>query len=538
MLFLIPALLPIITALILMCKFKVSPGKAMLTALAMTMLFAFTIWKVSLGAIMSAIILGTFKSLDIIMIIAGAVLLLNVLRESGAITSINHVFSGISSDRRIQVIVIAWLFSGFVEGASGFGAAPALAAPLLVGLGFPPLIAVAVALICNTLPVPFGAVGIPAQTSVTCIVERLTTIDQTPEGFSVEMLDKMTLISGISGLFIPLTAIAFMVICSGKERKLRSIVEIIPLALLSAAVYIIPWRITALELGMELPSMIGCLVGLPIILFFIKYRILVPKYVWEFPGDQENKLPASINDLPLKISPFKAILPYLIMAVSLIILRIPGLPFQDWISSVKITLPETFGVANSGSSWKILNNPGLLPIIPIAVISAFCWKFTGKKMLDTTKKTLIQISISALAIAASTAVVQIMIASSSNTVALPGMLDCVAQSCAAAMGKAFVVISPFIGIFGTFFAGSCTVSNILFAPLQFDTARMLDLSPALTVALQNIGGGLGSMIRISGVIAACATVNAVGKEGKIILMNLIPAIFMAILTVIVAYIVG
>ena len=69
-------------------------------------------------------------------------------------------------------------------------------------------------------------------------------------------------------------------------------------------------------------------------------------------------------------------------------------------------------------------------------------------------------------------------------------------------------------------------------------ARMLDLSPALTVALQNIGGGLGSMIRISGVIAACATVNAVGKEGKIILMNLIPAILMAILTVIVAYIVG
>lgn len=538
MLFLIPALLPIITALILMCKFKVSPGKAMLTALAMTMLFAFTIWKVSLGTIMSAIILGTFKSLDIIMIIAGAVLLLNVLRESGAITSINHVFSGISRDRRIQVIVIAWLFSGFVEGASGFGAAPALAAPLLVGLGFPPLIAVAVALICNTLPVPFGAVGIPAQTSVTCITERLTTIGQTPEGFSLEMLDKMTLISGISGLFIPLTAIAFMVIYSGKERKLRSIVEIIPLALLSAAVYIIPWRITALKLGMELPSMIGCLVGLPIILFFIKYRILVPKYVWEFPGDQGNKLPASINDLPLKISPFKAVLPYLIMAVSLIILRMPGLPFQDWISSVKITLPETFGVANSGSSWKILNNPGLLPIIPLAVISAFCWEFTGKKMLDTTKKTLIQISISALAIAASTAVVQIMIASSNNTVALPGMLDCVAQSCAAAMGKAFVVISPFIGIFGTFFAGSCTVSNILFAPLQFDTARMLDLSPALTVALQNIGGGLGSMIRISGVIAACATVNAVGKEGKIILMNLIPAILMAILTVIVAYIVG
>jgi lactate permease len=153
------------------------------------------------AAVAAAAILGVFKSLDIILIITGAVLLLNVLRKSGAIETINQIFSNISPDRRIQLIVIAWFFSGFVEGASGFGAAPALAAPLLAGMGFPPLIAVAVSLICNTLPVPFGAVGIPATTSVTTLSERLSANAVSSTEFTAEVFDKLTMISGFSGVF-------------------------------------------------------------------------------------------------------------------------------------------------------------------------------------------------------------------------------------------------------------------------------------------------------------------------------------------------
>ena len=145
---------------------------------------------------------------------------------------------------------------------------------------------------------------------------------------------------------------------------------------------------------------------------------------------------------------------------------------------------------------------------------------------------------SAIAIAASVAIVQIMVFTAENTSGNPGMLDCVAKAASGLMGRAYLVSSPFIGILGTFFTGSCTVSNILFAPLQYNTAEMLKLSTELTVALQNVGGGLGSMIRLSGVIAACATVNAAGKEGKIILLNLIPATIMALLVVAAAYIVN
>ncbi|MBO5667767.1 MAG: L-lactate permease [Lentisphaeria bacterium] len=531
--FVFSALLPIIAALILMCRFKVSPGKAMPLAWLLAAVFAVFIWKISWQTALAASIQGVFKSLDIILIIFGAVLLLNVLRHTGAMESINRTFSNISSDRRVQLIVIAWLFSGFIEGASGFGAAPALAAPLLAGLGFPPLIAVATSLICNTLPVPFGAVGIPTVTATATLAGQLERSGISTETFAGEMVDKFTLISGVSGLFLPLTAIVFMIVAGGGRRKLRSIVEIIPLALISAAAYIIPWRLTALYLGPELPSMTGAVIGLPLILLLIRFRIFIPRYVWDFPGSKpaDPQPPAAAQ--PSGKPAFQAWLPYLAMALSLFILKMPGSVFKN-LPGIKISLPEILNVPGSDASWNILNNPGLMPITIIAVISALCWRVPVQEQFTILRKTVKQISLSAIAIAASVAVVQLMVFSADNPAGIPGMLDCIAIAAAKFFGRAYLAGAPFIGILGTFFTGSCTVSNILFAPLQYNTADMLGLSTTLVIALQNIGGGLGSMIRISGVIAACATVNASGKEGKIILLNTIPAIIMGIITVICA----
>ena len=158
------ALLPIFAALFLMSKFKVSPPVSLLLALAGTAVLGCGVWGMRVLYVTEVSLLGVLKSLDIILIIYGAILLLNILQRTGALESINRSFSQISEDRRIQLIVIAWLFSGFIEGAAGFGAAAALAAPLLAGLGFPAFAAVAVSLICNTMPVTFGAVGTPVLT--------------------------------------------------------------------------------------------------------------------------------------------------------------------------------------------------------------------------------------------------------------------------------------------------------------------------------------------------------------------------------------
>lgn len=534
----IAALLPIFTALLLMCRFKMSPGKAMPAAWLLAVILANRIWYMGLPVATAATVLGIFKSLDIIFIIFGALLLLNVMQQSGAMKSINQTFSKISSDRRIQLLVIAWLFSGFIEGASGFGAAPALAAPLLASLGFPPLIAVVTALICNTLPVPFGAVGIPVKTTMSTLNSQLLKSGIEPEAFEVLFLKDLTIVSGTSGIVLPLLAISAMIILSGGKRKLRSILEIAPLAIFAAAAYIIPWMLTAVFLGPELAAMAGTVVGLPLTLLCIKYGILVPEYVWDFPEKNEAAIPDETPEITPNIPAFKAWIPYAALAVTLLILRMPGSVFLKILNSVTIVMPEISCLKGSSATWNILNNPGLIPISIIAVVSALCWKIPAKKQWIILKSTVSQIKMSAIAIAASVAIVQIMVFTAENTSGNPGMLDCVAKAASGLMGRAYLVSAPFIGILGTFFTGSCTVSNILFAPLQYNTAEMLKLSTELTVALQNVGGGLGSMIRLSGVIAACATVNAAGKEGKIILLNLIPATIMALLAVAAAYIVN
>ena len=253
------ALLPIFAALFLMSKFKVSPPVSLLLALAGTAVLGCGVWGMRVLYVTEVALLGALKSLDIILIIYGAILLLNILQRTGALESINRSFSQISEDRRIQLIVIAWLFSGFIEGAAGFGAAAALAAPLLAGLGFPAFAAVAVSLICNTMPVTFGAVGTPVLTVGSALSGNLEKAGVPVAEFMKEVVTESAGIFAISGTFIPLIAVAFLVLSSSKEkvRRMRSILEIVPFCLFSGAAYTVPWYLTARFLGPELPSMLG-----------------------------------------------------------------------------------------------------------------------------------------------------------------------------------------------------------------------------------------------------------------------------------------
>lgn len=521
------ALLPIVCALLMLSVFKLTPGKALPAAWVLTVMIAACFWQMPCGMIAGASLAGVLKALDIILIIFGAILLLNVMRASGALNAVNSTFSTISQDRRIQIIVIAWLFSGFIEGTSGFGAAPALAAPLLCGLGFPALSALAVSLICNSLPVPFGAVGIPVMTTEKTLAGKIASLGMTETEFMHALLDKLTAVSGLSGAFIPLIAIIVMTVLSKKGRKLRSIAEIIPFALFSGAAYIVPWRLTALCIGPELPSVMGAVIGIPVVTAAVKYRFLVPEYCWDFPEEEKNTFVPNSSAPQMPV--LKAWMPYIVLAVSLLILRLPFLPFKYWLNRVAVCIPDLFAVPGTAVDWKILNNPGLVPFCLIASLFAVIWRVPLKKHLQIYAASGKQIRMAAVAVAASVAMIQIMVISADNPAGLPGMLGCVAQAVADMMGRAFIAGSPFIGIFGTFFSGSCTVSNILFSTLQFDTAQMLKSDEILVLALQNTGGGLGSMIRISGVIAACATVNASGKEGKLILLDCIPAFILALL---------
>lgn len=535
------ALLPIAVALILMSQFKVRPSWALLSAMGLTALLGCTVWHMTPLLAAAAMLQGTLKSLDIILIIFGAILLLNILRASGALTALNGSFSCLSRDRRVQVVVIAWLFSGFIEGAAGFGAAAALAAPLLVGLGFPATSAVAVALICNTMPVPFGAVGTPALTCASALSAALERAGVAPGAFMAQAVTQTAAIFAIAGSLLPLLAVAFMILTTSRERRLRSLLEIVPFCLLSGVAYALPWYLTARLLGPELPSMVGAAVGFVPVLAAIRTGLLIPRHVWDFPAqpDAADDAPAPAVQpavQPPAMGALKAWTPYAIIATLLVLTRIDALPLKRLLlTAAKIRLTSLLGQDGLDFAWAPLNNPGLMPFVIVAVAAALWFGLSGRDIVRLAAQSERQIRSSAIAIAASVAMVQVMVFSAEADADMPGMLTAVAQTASSLMGQAYPVISPVIGVLGTFFAGSCTVSGILFVTIQYDTARLLGLPEATMVALQLVGGGIGSMIRVSGVVAACATVNAAGKEASLILRCCLPTLILTLLALLAAW---
>ncbi|WP_250132325.1 L-lactate permease, partial [Vibrio crassostreae] len=152
---------PIVVAAILLVGLNWPAKKAMPVAFALTVAIALFAWDMSSTRVLASVFQGFGITVSVLWIVFGAIFLLNTLKHTGAITTIRNGFTDISADRRVQAIIIAWCFGSFIEGASGFGTPAAIAAPLLVAIGFPALAAVLMGMMIQSTPVSFGAVGTP-----------------------------------------------------------------------------------------------------------------------------------------------------------------------------------------------------------------------------------------------------------------------------------------------------------------------------------------------------------------------------------------
>ncbi|MDX5434311.1 MAG: L-lactate permease, partial [Halomonas sp.] len=161
------AFTPLILAGVLLIGFRMAARTAMPIVFVITALIGLFAWEMSFNRVLASTLQGLILTVSILWIIFGAILLLNTLKHSGGIAAIRNGFSGISPDRRVQALIVAWLFGCFIEGASGFGTPAAVAAPLMVALGFPALAAVVVGMMIQSTPVSFGAVGTPIVVGVT-----------------------------------------------------------------------------------------------------------------------------------------------------------------------------------------------------------------------------------------------------------------------------------------------------------------------------------------------------------------------------------
>ncbi|GAB2929300.1 L-lactate permease [Rheinheimera gaetbuli] len=514
------ALMPLLSVFVLLVLLRLPARQAMPLSLVCTVLLAYLVWQMPLQQLAAAMAEGVVIALTIVWIVFGAILLLKVLQQTGAIEVIKQGFSQVSNDKRVQLIIIAWLFGSFLEGAAGFGTPAAIAAPLLVALGFSPLSAVVLALIADSSAVSFGAVGTPV----------LVGLAQGAAGISVAELSQIAItaisIDIVVASLLPLIMVLMYCKFFAANPSWRSGFAIAPFALLSGLAFTVPAYIVAVLLGPEFPSVLGALSGLVIVCSLAKRGILLPA---AFEPDST----AAVQCRPQPFGLLCAWSPYLIVALLLVLSRIPDLPFKALLQSVSMVWADIFGSAISVTVMP-LYLPGSL-----FVLTAFLALLIQRGNLQHLGVALRQSSQmlwpSVVALCASVPMVRVFLQSGVNDTGLKAMPMALAELAAMQLSNMWLLMAPLVGALGSFIAGSATFSNLMFASFQQAMAADAGLSSQLVLALQMLGANAGNMICVVNVVAAASVVGLNGREGEIIRYTLLPMLYYCLAASLVAW---
>ncbi|MFD2190512.1 L-lactate permease [Pistricoccus aurantiacus] len=531
------AFLPLLLAGVLLIGFRLPARLAMPIVFIVTALIALLAWDMTFTRVLASTLQGLMLTVAILWIIFGAILLLNTLKHSGGITAIRNGFSGISPDRRVQAIIVAWLFGCFIEGASGFGTPAAVAAPLMVALGFPALAAVVVGMMIQSTPVSFGAVGTPIVVGVSGgldkagITEQLVANGDSWESYFRLITAEVAITHGIVGVFMPLILVVIMVRFFGANRSWKEGLDIVPFALFAGVCFVVPYMLAGVLLGPEFPSMIGAMVGLAIVVPAARKGFLLPRTTWDFPdakswpdewiGKLEIKLEQVAGRTP--ISTFMGWLPYVLLAVLLVISRTVE-PVKEALTAIALSWNDILGEAGISGSIQPLYLPGGI-LLMVVLITALMHRMRARELgaaFSESTKTLLG---AGFVLIFTIPMVRILINSGVNGADLVSMPVAMAQFVADSVGGIYPLFAPTVGALGAFIAGSNTVSNLMLSDFQFNVALQLGFSTAMMVALQAVGAAAGNMIAIHNVVAASATVGLLGREGVTLRKTILPTIY-------------
>ncbi|GHE21650.1 L-lactate permease [Halomonas urumqiensis] len=542
------AFVPLVLAGVLLIGLRMAAKTAMPIVFIVTALIGLFAWEMSFTRIMASTLQGLILTVSILWIIFGAILLLNTLKHSGGITAIRNGFSGISPDRRVQAIIVAWLFGCFIEGASGFGTPAAVAAPLMVALGFPALAAVVVGMMIQSTPVSFGAVGTPIVVGVTGGINREGITETLEAGGSTWMeyfrliAGEVAVIHGIVGILMPLIMVVIMVRFFGANRSWKEGLSIAPFAIFAGICFVVPYMLAGVLLGPEFPSMIGAMVGLAIVVPAARKGFLIPKDTWDFPESSSwpdewiGKLEIKLDDIAGKtpITTFMGWLPYVLLALILVASRTIE-PFKNLLTSFSFGWGDILGEAGVSGSIQPLYLPGGI-LLMVVLITALLHRMRAGELKAAFSESSRTIFGAGFVLIFTIPMVRILINSGVNAADLVSMPVAMAQFVADGVGGVYPFFAPAVGALGAFIAGSNTVSNLMLADFQFNVAQQLGVSTAFMVALQAVGAAAGNMIAIHNVVAASATVGLLGREGITIRKTILPTIYYLVFTGLIALI--
>ena len=544
---------PILLAAILLIGLRWPARRAMPLVFLLTAGIALFVWDMSFNRVLASTLQGLVITAGVLWIIFGAILLLNTLKHSGGITAIRAGFATISPDRRIQAIIIAWLFGCFIEGASGFGTPAAIAAPLLVAIGFPALAAVMLGMMVQSTPVSFGAVGTPIIIGINggldtaTIGAQLVAQQSSWDAFLQLITSEVAILHALTGTLMPVIMVLMLTRFFGKEKSWKAGFEALPFALFAGLAFTVPYAFTGIFLGPEFPSLLGGLIGLAIVTVAARRGFLVPKKTWDFadarewPSEWLGSVEMKLDELTAKpMSTLRAWLPYVLVGALLVLSRtVPEV--GAFMKSVVLVFPNILGEAGVKADFMPLYLPG--GILVLVVLATFF--LHGMKVrelgaaLGESSKVLLG---AGFVLLFTVPMVRILINSGVNGAELASMPITMARFVADSVGGIYPVLAPTIGALGAFIAGSNTVSNMMLSQFQFGVATSLGVSSAMIVAAQAVGAAAGNMVAIHNVVAASATVGLLGREGTTLRRTIWPTLYYllisGLLTLIAIYVLG
>ena len=505
----IAAAIPVVTLLVLIASGKVKAHIAAVIALIVANIITIFVYtmpaNMSIRASLLGVVVGFFP---IGWIVLNVIFLYRITVETGRFELLKRAIGGVTNDRRLQLLLIAFAFGAFFEGASGFGTPVAITGAVLIGLGFSPLAASGLSLIANTAPVAYGALGTPIQglASVT--------------GLDPYILGAMV---GRQLPFFSLLVPFWVVWAFAGWKGMKDVWPAILVTGVSFAIpqfvisnYINPWIV---DIGASLISM-GCLI------LFLK--VWQPKELWLSPalrGKDESaatmKAATPMDTTKLTSAQlWSALLPWIIVCIVMLIWGSGA--FKNWANSIFVwnyPVPELHNMINKvppvaakptpegavfGFTYLSFTGSGMLIA---AIVSGFLMGFSPARMLSEYGRTIKLCAISLITISAMLAI---------GTLTRLSGVDATLGLAFAATGVLYPFFGTLLGWLGVALTGSDTASNVLFGNLQKITSEQLGISPILMSAANSSGGVMGKMIDAQSIVVASTATNWYGHEGTIL----------------------
>jgi lactate permease len=512
----IGALFPLIILIYMMTKKKSVPSNIALPISAgMVYAIHLVYFRSDPNLINATVVKGILGALTPISIIWGAVLLTKTMGRSGAGQVVRQWLTGVSCNRVAQLMLIGWAFSFMIEGASGFGTPAAVSAPVLVALGFEPIPVAILALIMNSVPVSFGAVGTP------------TWFGLGPLGLSHPVLLKIGLntavIHGVAALIIPILALAFVV-------SWREIFRNLVFVYLSVLSCVVPYIMLA-TVNYEFPSLVGGAVGFFISILLAKKGVgLAPSASLLTPSQEI----IGVNKRRL----LKAFFPLLGTIFLLVVTRIPMLGIKGLLNAETPALQIPLGsfgefsvsaalvlelekvfLADVAWVYKALFVPALIPFFVICAVSVPFFGIKRAVVKQIWSESLGQMKVPVVTLVGAMVMVELMMVGGEKAETM-----LIGKAFAEISGPGWQYVAAFLGALGAFFSGSATVSNLTFGGIQDSISKSVGLDQTLVLSLQSVGAAMGNMVCINNIIAVCSILGIYNQEGFILKRTVIPMV--------------